>query len=41
MKENEAAKLLGSKGGKARAKISKKRLTEIAMMGVEARWKKK
>ena len=41
MKKNAAAVALGRKGGKARAKkLSKKRMREIAMLGVEARWKK-
>ena len=37
--KDPAAVALGSRGGKARAKIGKKRLHEIAMMGVEARRK--
>ena len=39
---NEAARLFASMGGKARAqKLSKERRRQIAMMGVEARRKKR
>jgi hypothetical protein len=42
MNEKEAARLFSSMGGKARArKLSKARRREIAMMGVEARHKKR
>ncbi len=35
--KNPSAVALGSLGGKARAKLSKEKLREIAMTGVEAR----
>lgn len=39
---NEAARMFASMGGKARAKkLSKARRRQIAMMGVEARRKKR
>lgn len=42
MNENEAARIFASMGGKARAKkLSRKRRREIAMLGVEARRKKR
>jgi hypothetical protein len=42
MNEREAARIFASMGGKARAKkLSKSRRREIAMLGVEARRKKR
>jgi hypothetical protein len=42
MNEKEAARVFASVGGKARAiKLSRRRRREIAMLGVEARRKKR
>jgi len=42
MNEKDAARIFASMGGKARAKtLSKKRRREIAMLGVQARRRKR